>query len=67
MLGEQNMDALPATNESTSLLERNKVFDYVRDMLGDGMVDVELDPKHMETALDRAINRFRQRSSNSVE
>ena len=44
MLGEQTMDALPATNESTSLLERNKVFDYVRDMLGDGMVDVELDP-----------------------
>jgi len=67
MLGEQNMDALPTTNESTSLLERNKVFDYVRDMLGDGMVDVELDPKHYETALDRAINRFRQRSSNSVE
>lgn len=55
------------TNATTSLLERNKVFDYVRDMLGDGMVDVELDPKHYETALTRALTRFRQRSSNAVE
>jgi hypothetical protein len=36
-------------------------------MLGDGMVEVELDPKHYETALDRSISKFRQRSSNSVE
>ena len=53
--------------ESTSMIERNKVFDYVKTMLGDGMVEVELDPKHYEIALDRAISRFRQRSSNSVE
>jgi hypothetical protein len=52
---------------SDSMIERNKVFDYVRTMLGDGMVEVELDPKHYETALNKAINRFRQRSSNSVE
>jgi hypothetical protein len=49
------------------MIERNKVFDYVKTMLGDGMVEVELDPKHYEIALDRAISRFRQRSSNSVE
>jgi hypothetical protein len=55
------------TSASTSLLERNKVFDYVRDMLGDGMVEVELDPKHYETALNRAITKLRQRSSNAVE
>lgn len=55
------------TNASTSLIERNKVFDYVRDMLGDGMVDIELDPKHYETALTRALTRLRQRSSNAVE
>jgi len=54
-------------SENTSLIERNKVFDYVRTMLGDGMVDVELDPKHMEIALDRALTRYRQRSSNAVE
>jgi hypothetical protein len=61
------MDNLPSTPESTSTIERNKVFDYIRTMLGDGMVDVDLDPKHMEIALDRALNRFRQRSPNAVE
>ena len=61
------MDAQPATTNSDSTNERNKVFDYVRTMLGDGMVDVELDPIHYETALDRALTRFRQKSSNAVE
>lgn len=61
------MDNLPASDTSTSLIERNKVFDYVRLMLGDGMVEVELDPIHYETALDRALTRYRQRSSNAVE
>ena len=36
-------------------------------MLGDGMVDVELDPAHYNIAIDRALNKFRQRSSNAVE
>lgn len=54
-------------SDPTSLTERNKVFDYVQTMLGDGMIEVELDPKHMEIALDRALTRFRQRSSNAVE
>ena len=69
MSGELIMaDTYPSDpGQSDSLIERNKVFDYVRDMLGDGMVEVELDPKHYETALDRAINRYRQRSSNAVE
>lgn len=48
-------------------LERQKVYDYCRTMLGDGMIDVELDPIHYETALDRALTRFRQRSPNAVE
>lgn len=47
--------------------ERQKVFDYVRAMLGDGMIDVELDPIHYETGLQRALNKFRQRSSHAVE
>jgi hypothetical protein len=67
MYGDNIMDALPSTTQSNSTVERNKVFDYVRTMLGDGMVEVELDPKHYETALDRALTRFRQRSSNAVE
>jgi hypothetical protein len=36
-------------------------------MLGDGMIEVEVDPIHLETALDKALARFRQRSSNAVE
>jgi hypothetical protein len=47
--------------------QRQKVIDYVQAMLGAGMVDVELDPIHYNTAIDRALNKFRQRSSNSVE
>lgn len=47
--------------------ERQKVFDYVRLMLGDGMIDVELDPSHFEAALTKSLDKFRQRSSNSVE
>ena len=31
------------------------------------MVDVELDPIHYETALGKALSKFRQRSDNSVE
>ena len=53
------------SNPSTNLAEREKVYDYVRTMLGDGMVEVELDPKHYETALNRALARYRQRSSGS--
>jgi hypothetical protein len=61
------MDDLAPSVASNSTAERNKVFDYIRTMLGDGMIEVELDPIHYETALDRALNRFRQRSPNAVE
>ena len=47
--------------------ERQKVVEYVQNMLGSGMVDVELDPSHYNTAIDRALAKFRQRSSNAVE
>jgi hypothetical protein len=46
---------------------KQSVHDYCRLMLGDGMIDVELDPVHYETALQRALAVFRQRSDNSVE
>jgi hypothetical protein len=46
---------------------KQKVYDYCRTMLGDGMIDVELDPVHYETALERTLNKFKQRSPNSVE
>jgi len=46
---------------------KTEVFDYVRYTLGDGIIDIELDPIHYETALTQAIIRYRQRSANSVE
>lgn len=46
---------------------RQDVFDYCKTMLGDGMIDIELDPIHYETALNRALAVFRQRSDNAVE
>lgn len=47
--------------------KKQEIFDYVHTMLGGGMVDVELDPIHYQTALNKALTRFRQRSDNSVE
>ena len=46
---------------------RQSVYAYCRTMLGDGMIDIELDPIHYETALNRALAIFRQRSDNAVE
>ena len=47
--------------------QKQEVFDFVYAMLGGGMVDVELDPIHYETALAKALNRYRQRSDYSIE
>jgi uncharacterized protein (DUF2164 family) len=46
---------------------RKEVFDYVRAMFGDGMVDVELDPFHYEQALKKALAKYRQRGDSAVE
>jgi hypothetical protein len=46
---------------------KQQVYDYVTAMLGGGMIDLELDPIHYETALDRALNKYRQRGDSSVE
>ena len=46
---------------------KQEVFDYINLSLGGGMVDVELDPEHYETALKKSLSKFRQRSDNSVE
>lgn len=54
--------------ENTDLqTAKQQVFDYVANMLGDGMIDVELDSKHYETALERALGKYRQRGDGSVE
>jgi hypothetical protein len=52
---------------AVSQTQKQEVFDYVNAFLGGGMVDVELDPIHYETALKKALSKFRQRSDNSVE
>jgi len=52
---------------STLATKKQNIFDYVNTFLGGGMVDVELDPIHYETALSKALSKFRQRSDNSVE
>jgi hypothetical protein len=46
---------------------KKEVYDYCKAMLGEGMIDIELDPIHYETALNRSLAVFRQRSDNSVE
>lgn len=46
---------------------KQEVYNYCKLMLGDGMVDVELDPSHYEVALEKSLAVFRQRSDNSVE
>jgi hypothetical protein len=46
---------------------KQEVYNYCKAMLGDGMIDIELDPIHYETALNRALAVFRQRSDNAVE
>jgi hypothetical protein len=47
--------------------KKQEVFDYVYAFLGGSMVDVELDPIHYETALSKALSKYRQRSDHSVE
>jgi hypothetical protein len=46
---------------------RQPIIDYIRTSLGDGMIDIELDPAHYNTAIDKALLRYRQRSEHSVE
>ena len=46
---------------------KTKLFNYVKKLLGDGMIDVELDVDHYEVALEKALGKYRQRAENSVE
>ena len=46
---------------------RSKATKYIELSLGGGMVDVELDKEHYDMAIDKAIAKYRQRSSRSVE
>ena len=46
---------------------RDKLISELKLRLGDGMVDVELDPEHYNLAIDRAVQTFRSRSDGAVE
>ena len=47
--------------------QRNKAIKYIELSLGGGMVDVELDREHYDMAIDKALAKYRQRSSRAVE
>ena len=46
---------------------RDHIIEYINSFLGGNMVDVELDPKDYNFAIDKALSKYRQRSSNAVE
>jgi hypothetical protein len=46
---------------------KKDIADYIRLRLGDQMVDVELDPEHLEMGIKQALIRYRQRAQNSAE
>ena len=46
---------------------RDKLITEIKLRLGDGMIDVELDPEHYNLAIDRAIRTLRSRSDTAVE
>lgn len=65
-----------ATNQTASLLStpssltldeiKQAVFQNVRLRLGDGIIDLELDPQHFEAAYNYAIKIYRQRAQNAT-
>ena len=52
--------------ENLEQLKEN-LFDQVRFRLGDGIIDLELDPEHYEAAYNIAVKVYRQRAENSVQ
>jgi hypothetical protein len=46
---------------------RQQIVEYIRTFLGGNLVDVELDPADYNVAIDKALSKYRQRASNSVE
>jgi len=46
---------------------KQELVSHIYARLGGDMVDVELDPIHYDTSIQRALSKYRQRSSNAVE
>jgi len=55
--------------ESENSLEtlKQNLFEYVRAQLGDGIIDIELDPVHFDAAYRNTIGTYRQRAQNAYE
>jgi hypothetical protein len=66
-LGGPGPIAYDETTVTSTSQKRKEIEDYIRFRLGDGMVDVELDPAHYKVAIDKALSRYRQRAQNSAE
>jgi hypothetical protein len=54
-------------NENTLALLKQDLIEYVRTQLGDEIIDLELDPKHYESAYRASIGTYRQRAQNAYE
>lgn len=46
---------------------RDEMIEEIQSRLGVGMIDIELDPRHYQTAVNRALRRYRQRSTNAQQ
>ena len=66
-LGGPGPIAYDETEVSSNAQKRKEIQDYIRLRLGDGMIDVELDPAHYHVAIDNALNRYRQRAGSAEE
>lgn len=66
-LGGPGEIAYDETTVDSNALKRKEIEDYIRFRLGDGMVDVELDPAHYKVAIDKSLSRYRQRAQNGQE
>lgn len=52
---------------SATTTPRSEIISQLQLMLGDQMVEVELDPEHYDLAIDLAVERIRQRTTAGVE
>ena len=54
-------------SERTLTELKEELFNNLRLRLGDGMIDVELDPEHYDAAYQYTIKLYRQRAQNATE
>ena len=59
-------DILSTPTNSTLTELKQTLFDNLKYRLGDGIIDIELDPEHYEAAFNYAIRVYRQRAQNAT-